>query len=154
VQLTGFTDLALRIVMRLAVLDEERATTTSELADELNVSTAHAAKVVTVLGGLGVVDARRGRRGGLRLAEGAAALSVGALVRRLEGGPGYAEGQGREVVQCEGAHPCPLRAGCRLRAALRDAQEAFFAALDPLTIADVTAAPTRSLLLSLGPTRT
>lgn len=146
-QLTGFTDLALRILMRLAVLDEGRTTTTGALADELNVSYAHATKVVTALSGLGVVAARRGRYGGLRLADEAGAISVGAIVRRLEGGP---DGS-REVVVCEGPNPCPLRDGCRLRAALREAQEAFFAALDPLTIADVSAAPTSSLLLSLSP---
>ena len=67
---------------------------------------------------------------------------MGHLVRSLEG-PG-------EVVQCEGPTPCPLRGGCRLRTALRDAQEAFFAALDPLTIADLAAPPTRTILLTLG----
>ena len=55
-----------------------------------------------------------------------------------------------EVVQCEGSVPCPLRGGCRLRTALRDAQEAFFAALDPLTVADLTAPPTRTILLNLS----
>ena len=146
-QLTGFTDLALRILMRLAVLGEDGTATTGALAEQLNVSYAHATKVVTALSGLGVVDARRGRNGGLRLADDARAISIGSVVRRLEGGPE----QGREVVECEGANPCPLRSGCRLRGALRVAQEAFFAALDPLTVADVSAAPTQSLLLSLGP---
>lgn len=144
-QLTGFTDLALRILMRLAVLDEEPPATTSVLADQLHVSYAHATKVVTALSALGVVEARRGRGGGLRLAEKARSISVGRIVRELEGG--------KEVVDCDGANPCPLRDGCRLRQALRIAEEAFFAALDPLTVADVAAAPTRSLLLSLGPTR-
>ena len=65
-------------------------------------------------------------------------ISVGRLVRELEGD--------HEVVECEGTNPCPLRGGCRLRFALRDAQEAFFAALDPLTVADLTAPPTRLLL--------
>lgn len=141
-QLTGFTDLALRILMRLAVLENGTATT-GALAEQLNVSYAHATKVVTALGALGVVDVRRGRNGGLRLADDARTISIGTLVRELEGT--------REVVDCEGANPCPLRGGCRLRAALRDAQEAFLAALDPLTVADVAMAPTRSLLLSLGP---
>ena len=122
-QLTGFTDLALRILMRLAVLEKDGTATTSALAEQLNVSYTHATKVVTALSALGVVSARRGRNGGLRLA----------------------------VVECDGANPCPLRHGCRLRVALREAQEAFFAALDPLTIADVTARPTGPLLLSLSP---
>ncbi|MEX0429212.1 Rrf2 family transcriptional regulator [Nocardioides sp. DS6] len=144
-QLTGFTDLALRLVMRLAVLEEDRTATTSVLADELHVRYTHAAKVVAALHRLGVVEARRGRSGGLRLAAGAREVSVGFIVRALEGSS--------EVVDCDGANPCPLRGGCRLRAALRDAQEAFFATLDPLTIADVAGGPTRELLLSLSPRR-
>lgn len=141
-QLTAFTDLGLRIVMRLAVLDDEQTATTGGLAQELNVPATHAAKVVTRLGHLGVVDARRGRSGGLRLADGARTVSVGFVARALEG-----DG---EVVECEGAHPCPLRGGCRLRGALARAREAFFAALDPVTIADVAAPPTRDLLLTIG----
>ncbi|RKT87714.1 Rrf2 family transcriptional regulator, nitric oxide-sensitive transcriptional repressor [Saccharopolyspora antimicrobica] len=140
-QLTAFTDLALRIVMRLAVLDEEDRSTTRALAAQLHVRPTHAAKVVTALQKLGLVETQRGRTGGLRLAAGAQEISVGFVVRELEGAG--------EVVECDGANPCPLRGGCRLRSALRQAQEAFFAALDPLTIADVTAAPTRRLLLSL-----
>ena len=141
-QLSGFTDLALRIVMRLAVLEEE-ATTTRTVSDQLRVKYTHAAKAVAALQRLGVVETRRGRTGGLRLLDDARTRSVGRLVRDLEGPD--------EVVQCEGPVPCPLRGGCRLRTALRDAQEAFFAALDPLTIGDLAAPPTRTILLTLSP---
>lgn len=141
-QLTGFTDLALRIVMRLAVLEDGETSSTSALAEQLHVSYAHATKVVTALQKFGVVETRRGRSGGLRLAESGPQTSVGAIVRHLEGH--------REVVECESANPCPLRGACRLRAALREAQEAFFAVLDPITVEDVSAAPTRMVLLSLA----
>ena len=142
-QLSGFTDLALRIVMRLAVLDDE-ATTTRIVSEQLQVKYTHAAKAVAALQRLGVVETRRGRAGGLSLRDDARTHSVGRLVRDLEGPD--------EVVQCEGgtATPCPLRGGCRLRSALRDAQEAFFAALDPLTIGDLAAPPTRAILLTLS----
>lgn len=140
-QLTGSTDLALRIVMRLAVL-EDSATTTRNVSEQLRVKYTHAAKVVATLQRLGVVETRRGRAGGLSLVEDARSLSVGRLVRSLEGPD--------EVVQCEGPVPCPLRGGCRLRSALRDAQEAFFAALDPLTIGDLAEPPTRAILLNLS----
>jgi Rrf2 family nitric oxide-sensitive transcriptional repressor len=141
VQLNGFTDLALRILMRLAVLGEDETTSTSVLASQLNVRFTHAAKVVTALRKLGVVETRRGRTGGLRLAPRGQETSIGTIARHLEGE--------REVIECEGSNPCPLRGACLLRRALREAREAFFAALDPLTIADVTTAPTRSVLLSL-----
>ncbi len=141
-QLAGFTDLALRVVMRLAALDPSESMTTRALADALAVKYTHATKAVTALHKLGVIDARRGRSGGLRLAVAAGHISVGSLVRGFEGG--------KEVIACDGATPCPLRGGCRLRGALARAQEAFFASLDPITIADVASAPTRSLLLTLG----
>lgn len=142
-QLTGFTDLSLRMLMRLAVLDAGETTTTGVLAEQLHVSYAHATKAVTALGALGAIEARRGRYGGLRLAEEAGSISIGSIVRDLEGV--------REIVECEGSSPCPLRHGCGLRSALKTAQEAFLAALDPLTVADVSGGATRALLLDLGP---
>ncbi|MFF3610877.1 RrF2 family transcriptional regulator [Streptomyces sp. NPDC002580] len=134
------TDLALRFLMRLAVVGEPTPTT-REVAADMRVPYSHAAKVVAELQHLGLVDARRGRGGGLALTEKGRGASVGAVVRAFEG-----DG---DVVECEGDTPCPLLAACRLRGALRLAQEAFYASLDPLTIADVVAAPTGPLLLDI-----
>jgi Rrf2 family nitric oxide-sensitive transcriptional repressor len=140
-ELNGFTDLGLRLVMRLAVLDNDGTATTRDLARELNVSYTHATKVVTSLERLEVLETRRGRGGGIRLTDAGRSASIGALVRALEG-PG-------EVVECEGSQPCPLRDACRLRGALARAQAAFLGALDPLTVADMAAPPTQQVLLSL-----
>jgi Rrf2 family transcriptional regulator, nitric oxide-sensitive transcriptional repressor len=106
------------------------------------VSYAHTTKVVTRLSELGVVHARRGRGGGLTLTDAGRDVTVGWLVRRLEG-PG-------EVVTCEGENPCPLRGACRLRHLLRDAQEAFFRSLDDHTVASLADSPTGPVLLSLA----
>ncbi|PBC99506.1 BadM/Rrf2 family transcriptional regulator [Streptomyces sp. Ag82_O1-15] len=135
------TDLALRVLMRLAVADGSTPTT-REVAADMDVPYTHAAKVVAELQHLGLLAARRGRGGGLGLTEAGRAASVGAIVRTFEGDS--------DVVDCEGAAPCPLHTGCRLRGALRRAQEAFFASLDPLTVADMVAAPTGPLLLGIS----
>ncbi|WP_405581424.1 Rrf2 family transcriptional regulator [Streptomyces sp. NBC_01092] len=135
------TDLALRLLMRLAVLGDATPTT-REVAADMEVPYTHAAKVVAELQHMGLVVARRGRGGGLSIGDRGRTASVGAIVRAFEG-----DG---DVVECEGDHPCPLNSGCRLRGALRRAQEAFFASLDPLTVADVTADPTGPLLLQIG----
>ncbi|MDF3297235.1 RrF2 family transcriptional regulator [Streptomyces tropicalis] len=134
------TDLALRVLMRLAVAGGSTPTT-REVAEDMDVPYTHAAKVVADLTHRGLLTARRGRGGGLSLTEQGRTASVGALVRAYEG-----DG---DVVDCEGATPCPLHTGCRLRGALRRAQEAFFAALDPVTVADVVSDPTGPLLLGL-----
>ncbi|MFH8974839.1 nitric oxide-sensing transcriptional repressor NsrR [Streptomyces sp. NPDC017890] len=141
-RLTKFTDLALRSVMRLAVVrDGDDLPTTREVAEIVGVPYTHAAKAITRLQHLGIVEARRGRGGGLTLTDLGRHASVGRLVRELEG-----DG---EVVACEGDPPCPLRGACRLRGALRDAQEAFYAALDPLTVTDLVASPTGPVLIGL-----
>ncbi|MDX3658103.1 Rrf2 family transcriptional regulator [Streptomyces sp. ID05-26A] len=144
-RLTKSTDIALRIVMRLAVAETDRLVssnpTTREVAEVMGVQYTHAAKVVAQLQHLGIVVARRGRGGGLALAETRRLVSVGWLVRQLEG-----EG---DVVDCEGDVPCPLAAACRLRRALRQAQEAFYASLDPLSVEDLVADPTGPVLLTL-----
>lgn len=137
------TDLALRVLMRLAVADGT-SPTTREVAEAMDVPYTHAAKVVAELQHMGLLQARRGRGGGLALTEAGRKASVGAIVRAFEG-----EG---DVVDCEGATPCPLHTGCRLRGALRRAQESFFAALDPVTVEDVVASPTGPLLLSISRT--
>ncbi|MGW2046924.1 RrF2 family transcriptional regulator [Streptomyces sp. NPDC001858] len=137
------TDLALRILMRLAAAGDspEIIPTTRDVAAAMVVPYTHAAKVVAELQHMGLLEARRGRGGGLAVTEKGRTASVGGIVRAFEG-----EG---DVVECEGANPCPLNSACRLRGALRRAQEAFFAYLDPITLTDVVASPTGPLLLGL-----
>lgn len=111
-RLTKFTDLALRSLMRLAVVrDGDEPLATREVAEVVGVPYTHAAKAITRLQHLGVVEARRGRGGGLTLTDLGRRVSVGWLVRELEGEA--------EVVDCEGDNPCPLRgpAGCGVRCA-------------------------------------
>lgn len=141
-ELTKFTDLGLRILMRVAVLDDGDTLTTRAVADQVAVSYTHATKVVARLEALGVVETRRGRNGGLAITAQGRRVSVGWLVRQLEGVD--------EVIACEGTNPCPLRGACRLRSVLRDAQEAFFAVLDDCTVEDLTPSATATVLLTLG----
>ncbi|MFB7335794.1 Rrf2 family transcriptional regulator [Streptomyces adustus] len=135
------TDLALRVLMRLAVVGGS-SPTTREVAEDMGVPYTHTAKIVAELQHMGLLDARRGRGGGLSLTEKGRTVSVGAVVRSFEG-----EG---DVVECEGATPCPLNTACRLRGALRRAQEAFYATLDPVTMQDIVAGPTGPLLLEIS----
>src|SRR5215470_13981872 len=78
------TDLALRVLMRLAVAGEAHPTT-REVAAAMDVPYTHAAKVVAELQHMGLLEARRGRGGGLTLTEAGREASVGGIVRAFEG---------------------------------------------------------------------
>lgn len=142
--ISRLSDLALRTLMLLAVGDRDGERMTAALiATSVNASVSHVAKIVSRLVELGAIESRRGRGGGLRITEAGRQLSVGTLLRELEG-PG-------EVVECEGDQPCPLAGNCRLRRAFAEAREAFFVTLDPLTVTDIVHSPTRRVLLTLEP---
>ncbi|MBH0779577.1 RrF2 family transcriptional regulator [Nocardia bovistercoris] len=138
-QLSRFTDIGLRAVMRLAVSEESQGRVTIKvIAAQVEASEQQVAKAVAKLVELGLVEAQRGRRGGLFLTPAGREIPLGRLVRELEGG--------RPVVDCEGTRPCPLIGGCRLRRVLADAEDAFYRELDGYTIEDLVAAPTAGLL--------
>lgn len=138
------SDLALRTLMLLAVGDRDgERMTAGAIASSVNASPSHIAKIVSRLVELGVIVSRRGRGGGLRITDEGRHQPVGVLLRELEG-PG-------ESVECVGDQPCPLAGNCRLRRAFAEAREAFFTALDPLTVDDIVHSPTRQVLLTLEP---
>lgn len=128
-RLTKFTDLALRVVLRLAQGDDAERITAKEVAAAVGAPHTHVAKAVSRLQHLQIVEARRGRNGGLTLTARGRDASVGWIVRMLEGTG--------DVVGCVDDPPCPLLRGCTFRGALRGAQEAFFASLDPITVRDL-----------------
>lgn len=140
-RLTAFTDVSLRLVMRLAVADDGERLTTRAAAGMLAVPYTHMAKAVARLSEMGLVEARRGRGGGLLLTEAGRASSVGAIVRELEG-----DG---DLAGCEDDPPCPLREACRLRSALVQAREAFYASLDQVSVESLVASPAHRTLTLL-----
>ncbi|OHQ76498.1 transcriptional regulator, BadM/Rrf2 family protein [Corynebacterium sp. HMSC073H12] len=126
-QLTLFSDLSLRVITLMAMGEPGRKYTAAEVAESLNASRAHVSKVVSRLVELGFLEAVKGRNGGIYLRDSATEKSVGKLLRTLEN---------NEVVDCVGTD-CPLLPTCLLRGKLATAQEAFFAALDSVLIADL-----------------
>ena len=128
-QITKFSDLALRLLIHLAVAGDERISARA-IADRHGLSFNHLAKVAQWLTSEGYLDATRGRGGGLTLAKRPEEISIGVLLRKSE--------QGSALVEClrDDGGACLLTPCCGLLPLLLDAQEAFFAQLDDKTIAD------------------
>lgn len=132
------TDYALRMLMFLA--DEGRQASVDEIAGAFDISRHHLMKVAQHLAGLGYIEARRGRGGGLTLARPASEINVGAVVRQLESVGGFVE-----CFQGPG-NPCRITPACGLQGVLRLALEDFMARLDRYTVADL--APDRKRFLA------
>ena len=129
-QLDKFTDYALRVLVALEVQRPERLSA-SAIARTYQLSEHHLAKVASQLVREGFVKSERGRGGGLTLAHPAEGINIGAVVRALKADA--------PVVECFGSdQSCCILPACGLRRPLQEAQEAFFAALDRYTLADVT----------------
>lgn len=146
-RLTTRTNLAMRALMFCAVNDG-RLVRKVDIARACNASENHLALVIHMLGQSGFLETVRGRKGGMRLARPAGEISVGEVFRTFEADVPF--------VECfsGGDNACPIRPACRLRAALERAVEAFYAALDPMTLADLTEANgTLERLLELRPQR-
>jgi len=130
-QLTKFSDYALRVLMYLA-RREGGQVTISEIAAAYAVSESHLTKVVNRLGRAGYLLTARGKGGGIRLARPPHEITVGAVIRDME-----------PLVQVEcfakdydGA--CPLFPGCSLMRVLNKALREYLSALDRHTLAEIS----------------
>jgi Rrf2 family transcriptional regulator, nitric oxide-sensitive transcriptional repressor len=128
-RLTSFTDFALRALMRLAG-EPARTFATTEIAAEFGISRNHLAKVVRDLADNGFILTQRGAGGGFSLARPAQSITLGEVVRTLEGGSA--------LVECfrEDGGACALTPRCRLKVRLAAAREAFMRELDNTTLSD------------------
>jgi len=129
-RITKRTDFALRVLLYLAVHPGERFST-QQIASAFGLSLNHLHKVVRDLGELGLVTLHRGAKGGVELAKEPAKISVGKVARAFE--------DSDALIECfaDENNTCVISPGCKLKSVLRGAQDAFFAHLDPVTVADL-----------------
>jgi Rrf2 family nitric oxide-sensitive transcriptional repressor len=133
-RLTRFSDIGLRALIYLERAGERpHPVTVAEIGAQFDIPLNHLVKVVGHLARAGWVQALRGRNGGLRLAADPATLTVGQVLRALEGDD--------ELVDCEGAN-CALSLDCQLRGALKAGMRAFYDAMDSYTLAQITSGST------------
>lgn len=127
--LTKFSDYALRVLMLAAAQGDERVTI-EETAAKFDISQGHLKKVVLALTRAGYLRGIKGRSGGYLLARTPAEINLGAVLRLTETDFG--------MFECfQDGTACPIAGPCRLPAVGRRAVNAFLAAFDAVTLADV-----------------
>lgn len=122
-RVTKRTNIAIRVLMYCGVNDAHLVKK-SEIAKCCNASENHLAQVINQLGQLGFLKTQRGRKGGMRLSRPMDQIKIGDVFRALE--------HDMPLTECfaDVDNTCPLIDACRLRTALVDAAEAFYAHLD------------------------
>ena len=125
---------ATRALLHLSLHDEEGPVQIQEIAESQNIPLKYLEQILLSLKRDGFVTSRKGPGGGYSLAKPPQAITLGAVVRAVEGPlapiscasvSGYAE--------CG----CPEPATCGLRAVWREAREALAAIMDGTTFADI-----------------
>jgi Rrf2 family nitric oxide-sensitive transcriptional repressor len=129
-RLTIRTNLAMRALMYCGV-NAGRTVRKAEIAAACNASENHLGVVINLLAQSGFIETSRGRGGGIRLARPAEEICVGRVFLVFESSVPFAE------CFAGAENQCPLTLCCRLKTKLAGALEAFYAALDEVTLADL-----------------
>jgi Rrf2 family nitric oxide-sensitive transcriptional repressor len=125
-RLTKSTSHAIRILIECARADG-RLVKVAELSDRLLITQQNAFKIVNLLTRAGLIKARRGRNGGVRLARSPDAIRIGDVVRATE----------VTHVEIDDATDRKGGRGRRVNQILDDALSAFIDVLDQHTLADM-----------------
>ena len=127
-RLTKSTSHAIRILIDCA-RSHDRLAKVAELSERLQITQQNVFKIVNLLARAGLIEALRGRNGGVRLARPASAIRIGDVVRATE--------VTHVEIEESGGGGRPRRTG--VNQILDDALEAFIHVLDQHTIADMAA---------------
>jgi Rrf2 family nitric oxide-sensitive transcriptional repressor len=128
VQLTRFTDYALRVLMHLGQQTAGSRSQIAPLAELFHVPRTHMMKVVHHLGKAGWIDTFQGKGGGFCLGVTPEQIRLGDVIRQFE--------PTTQPINCQ--EPiCPLAGNCLLFPALNRATQAFLAECNKVTLADL-----------------
>ena len=132
-QLTHYTDYALRVLIFLTLQEKDERVTINDISEHFEIPRNHLVKVVHRLGQLQYIKTIRGKSGGILLADQAKTLRIGDVVRNMEAK--------LEIVDCKSPSICPILPKCQLKQVLNEARDAFLQVLDQYTLQDLQHRP-------------
>lgn len=128
-QLTHFTDYALRALMYLAARPDEMSSV-KEISEHYGISRNHMVKIAHRLSQLGYIETAKGKGGGIRIAKNAELLRLGDLIAEFE--------PNMLLVECfdPKTNTCLISGTCQLKHYLSDATKNFISSMNRYTLAD------------------
>lgn len=126
-KLTKHTDYAFRVLLYVAVKNNELSTI-KEVTLAFDISRDHVMKIVQKLSKSGMLNAIRGKHGGIQLGRPANEIIIADVVMLMEAT--------LKPVNCE--EPiCNIKQGCKLADILFEAQDRYLTHLKQFTLADL-----------------
>ena len=135
---TKRADYGLMAIHYIAVNDRLGAVSAKRIAEEFGIPPELLAKILQRLAKRRLIVSQNGPKGGYVLARSQDQISVGQVVRALEGPI--------NIVSCLDHSGCPQEARCNLRRPVQKLQAAISQMLDTMTLAELTSDDVPELL--------
>ncbi len=130
-------DYATRVLMELSCVEGPTALSVHDLSARTGISPKYLEQIMMRLRSARVVRSRRGVRGGYELAREAAQLTVGEVIRVMDGPLAPSPCASRSAhVPCP-VYRCPTEDACVLRGLWLDVRDAISEVLDRTTFAEL-----------------
>ena len=130
---TKRADYGLMAINYIAINEDRGSVSAKRIADEFHIPPELLAKILQRLAKKRLITSQNGPKGGYALARSATSISVGDVVRALEGPI--------NIVSClEASSDCPQMAHCNLRRPVQKIQAAISQVLDTMSLAELTSA--------------
>ncbi len=129
-KLTKRTRYGTRLLLDLAIHQDQGAVNMSEISKRLNVSVKYLEQLIRPLKKAKLVNSIRGPKGGHMLAKKPDKITLGDITRLFEGQT--------ELVDCiSNPEKCPISDECIVRPAWQRATQALYSELDSISITDL-----------------
>ena len=128
---TKRADYGLMAIHYIAINDQLGAVSAKRIAEEFGIPPELLAKILQRLAKRRLIVSQNGPKGGYVLARNQDQISVGQVVRALEGPI--------NIVSCLDHSGCPQEARCNLRRPVQKLQAAISEMLDAMSLAELTA---------------
>jgi Rrf2 family cysteine metabolism transcriptional repressor len=130
---TKRADYGLMAIHYIAINEDRGAVSAKKIADEFHIPSELLAKILQRLAKKKLITSQNGPKGGYALSRRPADISVGDVVRALEGPI--------NIVSClEEASECPQMAHCNLRRPVQKIQAAISQVLDSMSLEELAGA--------------
>jgi Rrf2 family transcriptional regulator, cysteine metabolism repressor len=130
-------DYATRVILELALNDDEEALSVHELSTRTGLPAKYLEQIMVRLKGARLVRSERGAHGGYALAREADDLTVGEVVRVMEGPLAPSPCASKSVHVACPTYRCPTEETCVLRGLWLDVRDAIAGVVDRTTFADL-----------------